>query len=175
MKVRAMRRIRGITPISAAWTNHADWRLIGHHRANLDGRCLRAQEAIITEPEGIATIHRRMVRGGIQRGEIVKTRFELGTISDREAETRKNRRCFLNHARKRMLDAEFRPHAGTRQITFNTLNSRRASCLRRQSRLDFRAPRLNGLTKSRTLLFRHILHRLNQCGDAPVTPHILHT
>ena len=174
VEVRGVRRVSRVAAIGAAGADHADRRLVRHHRANLHGRGLRPQEAVFAKPESVAPVHRRMVRGSVERGEVVELRLELRTVRDGKAETTEDRGSLLDDAGERMLDAKPPPAAGEREIGVYRLLASGACALRRKSGLDFGAPRLDGLAERGTLFLRNVLHRLDERGDRTVAADILY-
>src|SRR5574344_1978855 len=123
VEIRAVRGVRRVAAIGAAGADHADRRLVVHHRADLDGRGLGAQEAVLAEPERVAAVHRRMVRARVERREVVEAVLELRTVRDGETELAEDRRGLLDDAGERMLDAERLPAALKRQVGIDLLRS----------------------------------------------------
>ena len=174
VEVRRVRRVRRVATVRAPRAYHADRRLVLHHRADLHRRGLRPQEAVVAEPERVAPIHRRMVRGRVERREVVEPVLELGTVRDREAELAEYRGGLLDDAGERMLHSERAPAPREREIGVHRLLARRARALRGERRLNFRAPGLHGLAERGTLLLRDVLHRLDERRNRSVAADILH-
>ena len=65
VEVRGVRRVRRVAAVAAAGVDDADGRLAREHRADLDGRGLRAQQQLRAEPERVALVARGVVLGGI--------------------------------------------------------------------------------------------------------------
>ena len=57
-----------------------------------------------------------MVRGSVERGEVVELRLELRAVGDGKAETPEDRGSLLDDAGKRMLDAKPPPAAWEREV-----------------------------------------------------------
>ena len=75
----------GIAAIDAARHDHAQRRLVAQHRAHLHRRGVRAQQAAVGEVERVVHRPRRMVRGDVERLEVVPVVLDFGTVLDREA------------------------------------------------------------------------------------------
>ena len=106
MEHRRMRLIR-VTAIGAARNDHADRRLLRHHRPDLHRACMGAQQlafAILVriKEERIVHLARRMAERKIQRGKIIKIIFDIGTFRHRKTHIAKNRGEFFDDLADRM-------------------------------------------------------------------------
>ena len=91
-----------VAAVDLARRDDADRRLAAGHRTDLHRRGVGAQQATITEVEGIVHRTRGVVRREVQRLEIVPVVLDLGTIGHLVAEAREDRSDALQRARDRV-------------------------------------------------------------------------
>ena len=158
-RVRGVYRVRAV---NAAGRNDADRRLLLLHRAYLHGRCLGTQDDVIRNIEGILRVARRMILRDVQSLKVVVVKLNLGTLSDREAQTKEDFLEFIEHDVQRMLFADrqrlaghghvqrFPCELGFERLAFDFL------ALRGQRGLELGADVVDELAHCRTILGRNI-------------------
>ena len=117
----------------------ADRNALQLHRADLDGRGVRAQQSTVAEIEGVVHRPRRVVGGDVERLEVVEVVLDLRAF--RDAESRPAEDCLDSQAR-----ARHRMKAADR---LSAARQRHVDCaaaeltLERDS-VELRAPRIEG-------------------------------
>ena len=167
VEVHAVRRIRSVAPVTTPRTDDSHRRRLPLHDPNLHRAGLRAQAAAIGQIEGILDIARRMLRGRIQRIEIMVDRLEVRPIGDHEPHASENGHGVIHHPGHWMQEAAVAPAAGQSHIDGLHHGLLAAQCRPRRLEGGFNLL-LHAVGRAadlRPFLGRHRSHALEQSGD----------
>src|SRR2546425_2326196 len=92
IELRTVRGIRRIAPVDRARSDDADRRLVALHEPDLYRRCMGPQEQVVgLDVKAVHRVPRGMVRGDVERLEVVELVLHLRSEGDFVAEPRKDR------------------------------------------------------------------------------------
>src|SRR6185295_17156822 len=116
-------RVGCVASEHAARRNHSQRRLLTLHRVYLNSRCLTPKSEVFRNIKRIGGIARRVAGRNIERVEVVKAGFDLGSIFNRITHRHKHVLDFLPNERERMKMPVSGPRAGQRDIDLFALES----------------------------------------------------
>ena len=175
VEVGAVGGVGRVAPVAASRGDDAHGGLAAEQHADLHGRGLGAQEQVVVEPEGVGGVHRRVVRGGVERREVVEARLDVGPVGDGEAEAPEDAGHLVDHARDGVLGTGGEPASGERGVEGGAGAGRPAVeslAARGEGGLDGLAPGVGLATEGRAFRGGHFLELLHDGGEQAVAAEV---